>query len=83
MPNKCCYCGREEDPVVNIFVEECPVCMGLVCGICMTTVLFHEYTNDEGEDIIVQSWQGFVCKSHLSWTIIEAIKKRVEEERNG
>lgn len=83
MPDKCAYCGREEDISKAFGLNLCPVCEALHCPMCGTLIEFAEPSgvNEKGEEL-VKIYRSAICKVHLPWNIIEGIKKNAKEEDN-
>ena len=76
MPNRCAYCGREENLEENFMLHECPICRAIACPICLALIEFSE----EMKDNMVGTWRAAICKVHLPWNIIEGIKKNAKEK---
>jgi len=83
MPNKCAYCGKEEDLDIDFVLNECPICEALHCPVCGAMIEFAEPcgTNKDGEGL-VRIYRSAICKVHLPWNITEGIKRNAKEEEN-
>ena len=81
MPDRCAYCGKEEDVTIDILLNECPICEALHCSVCGAMIEFAEPigVDDDGEETVMV-YRSPICKVHLPWNIIEGIKRRSEDD---